>query len=102
MTVSSTVSAGSTKQPTENEGLSHDRLFRDLFNLERYGAKLKQNGIRVSSIADPFRNHEPGSLTQNLVAAITEWQSRVNAEHIIRNRIANARCGNFNGGIPPF
>lgn len=78
------------------------RLFREHFFMEKYRRKLEEKGVRIVSITEDVGDSEIGLFIQQFLSLFGEWQSKENGKHVLRTRLANARQGNFNGGIPPY
>lgn len=52
-----------------------DRLARNLIDYATIKAILKQKGIRLISITEPFDDNPVGHLLENIIASISEWYS---------------------------
>jgi DNA invertase Pin-like site-specific DNA recombinase len=81
---------------------SLSRLFREHFFMEKYRRKLEEKGVKIASITEDVGDSEIGLFMQQFLSLFGEWQSKENGKHVRRTRLANARQGNFNGGLPPY
>lgn len=52
-----------------------DRLARNLVDFATIKAILKQKGIRLVSVSEPFDDNSIGHLLENIIASISEWYS---------------------------
>ena len=59
-----------------------DRLARNLVDFATIKAILKQKGIRLISIMEPFDDNSVGQLMENIIASISEWYSANLGEEI--------------------
>ena len=59
-----------------------DRLARNLVDFATIKAILKQKGIRLVSITEPFEDNSVGQLMENILASISEWYSTNLGEEI--------------------
>jgi len=60
-----------------------DRLARNLIDYATIKAILKQKGIRLISVSEPFDDNPIGRLLENIIASISEWYS---ANLVVQNR----------------
>ena len=59
-----------------------DRLARNLIDYATIKAILKQKGIRLISVTEPFDDNPIGRLLENIIASISEWYSANLGEEI--------------------
>ena len=59
-----------------------DRLARNLVDFATIKAILKQKGIRLVSVMEPFDDNSIGQLMENIIASISEWYSANLGEEI--------------------
>src|SRR3546814_12089988 len=76
---------------------SFSRFFRDHFELEFYVRKLAKNGIRLLSITQEMGDDPMHVMMRQIMALFDEYQSKENAQHVLRALKENARQGFWNG-----
>ncbi len=81
---------------------SFSRFFRDHFELEFYIRKLAKNGVKLVSITQEMGDDPMHVMMRQIMALFDEYQSKENAEHVIRVLKENARQGFWNGSLPPI
>lgn len=59
-----------------------DRLARNLIDYATIKAILKQKGIKLVSVSEPFDDNPVGHLLENIIASISEWYSANLGEEI--------------------
>jgi DNA invertase Pin-like site-specific DNA recombinase len=52
-----------------------DRMVRNLVDYGTIKAILKQRGIRLVSVSEPFDDNPVGHILENIIASISEWYS---------------------------
>lgn len=70
-----------------------DRLARNLIDYATIKAILKQKGIRLVSISEPFEDNPVGHLLENIIASISEWYSANLGEEIKKSNTAKLKRG---------
>ena len=78
-----------------------DRLTRNLVDYATIKAILKQKGIRLISVSEPFDDNPVGHLLENIIASISEWYSANLGEEIKKANFAKLRRGEWLHQ-PPF
>jgi len=78
-----------------------DRLARNLIDYATIKAILKQKGIRLVSISEPFEDNPVGQLLENIIASISEWYSANLGEEIKKSNAAKLQRGEW-PHKPPF
>ena len=83
---------------------SYSRFFRETFEQEFYLRRLARHKVRVVSITRPVgdENEPVHTVMRKVIALFDEYQSRENAEHVIRSTKENARQGFWNGATAPL
>lgn len=78
-----------------------DRLARNLVDYATIKAILKQKGIRLVSVSEPFEDNPVGQLLENIIASISEWYSANLGEEIKKSNGAKLKRGEW-PHRPPF
>jgi len=78
-----------------------DRLARNLIDYATIKAILKQKGIRLVSVSEPFDDNPIGHLLENIIASISEWYSANLGEEIKKANLAKLKRGEW-PHKPPF
>lgn len=78
-----------------------DRLARNLVDYATIKAILKQKGIRLVSVSEPFDDNPVGNLLENIIASISEWYSANLGEEIKKANFAKLKRGEW-PHKPPF
>jgi DNA invertase Pin-like site-specific DNA recombinase len=78
-----------------------DRLARNLIDYATIKAILKQKGIRLISVSEPFDDNPVGHLLENIIASISEWYSANLGEEIKKSNMEKLRQGEW-PHKPPF
>jgi DNA invertase Pin-like site-specific DNA recombinase len=78
-----------------------DRLARNLIDYATIKAILKQKGIRLVSVSEPFDDNPIGHLLENIIASISEWYSANLGEEIKKANFAKLKKGEW-PHKPPF
>jgi DNA invertase Pin-like site-specific DNA recombinase len=72
-----------------------DRLARNLIDYATIKAILKQKGIRLISVSEPFDDNPVGHLLENIIASISEWYSANLGEEIKKSHQEKLRQGEW-------
>lgn len=72
-----------------------DRLARNLIDYATIKAILKQKGIRLVSVSEPFDDNPIGHLLENIIASISEWYSANLGEEIKKSNLAKLKKGEW-------
>jgi len=72
-----------------------DRLARNLIDYATIKAILKQKGIRLISVSEPFDDNPIGHLLENIIASISEWYSANLGEEIKKANTAKLKRGEW-------
>ena len=72
-----------------------DRLARNLIDYATIKAILKQKGIRLVSVSEPFDDNPIGHLLENIIASISEWYSANLGEEIKKANLAKLKKGEW-------
>lgn len=72
-----------------------DRLARNLIDYATIKAVLKQKGIRLVSVSEPFDDNPIGRLLENIIASISEWYSANLGEEIKKANLAKLKRGEW-------
>ena len=72
-----------------------DRLARNLIDYATIKAILKQKGIRLVSVSEPFDDNPIGHLLENIIASISEWYSANLGEEIKKANRAKLKRGEW-------
>jgi len=72
-----------------------DRLARNLIDHATIKAVLKQKGIRLVSVSEPFDDNPVGQLLENILASISEWYSANLGEEIKKAYSAKVKRGEW-------
>jgi DNA invertase Pin-like site-specific DNA recombinase len=72
-----------------------DRLARNLIDYATIKAILKQKGIRLISVSEPFDDNPIGHLLENIIASISEWYSANLGEEIKKSHSAKLKVGEW-------
>lgn len=78
-----------------------DRLARNLIDYATIKAILKQKGIKLVSVSEPFDDNPIGHLLENIIASISEWYSANLGEEIKKANLAKLKRGEW-PHKPPF
>lgn len=72
-----------------------DRLARNLEDFAMIKAILKQKGIRLISVSEPFDDNPVGRLLENIIASISEWYSANLGEEVKKGIKAKLNKGEW-------
>jgi len=72
-----------------------DRLARNLIDYATIKAVLKQKGIRLVSVSEPFDDKSIGHLLENIIASISEWYSANLGDEIRKANLAKLKRGEW-------
>jgi len=72
-----------------------DRLARNLVDFATIKAVLKQHGVRLISVSEPFDDNPIGQLLENILASISEWYSANLGEEIKKSHSAKLKKGEW-------
>lgn len=72
-----------------------DRLARNLVDYATIKAILKQKGIRLVSVSEPFDDNPVGQLLENIIASISEWYSANLGQEIKKSNSEKLRRGEW-------
>lgn len=72
-----------------------DRLARNLVDYATIKAILKQKGIRLISVSEPFDDNSIGHLLENIIASISEWYSANLGDEIRKANLAKLKRGEW-------
>lgn len=72
-----------------------DRLARNLVDYATIKAILKQKGIRLVSVNEPFEDNPIGNLLENIIASISEWYSANLGEEVKKGYATKLRRGEW-------
>ena len=72
-----------------------DRLARNLIDYATIKAILKQKGIRLVSVSEPFDDNSIGHLLENIIASISEWYSANLGDEIRKANAAKLKRGEW-------
>ncbi len=72
-----------------------DRLARNLVDYATIKAILKQKGIKLLSVSEPFDDNPVGNLLENIIASISEWYSANLGEEIKKSNWAKLSRGEW-------
>lgn len=72
-----------------------DRLARNLVDYATIKAILKQKGIRLVSVSEPFEDNPVGQLLENIIASISEWYSANLGEEIKKSNLSKLKKGEW-------
>jgi len=72
-----------------------DRLARNLIDYATIKAILKQKGIKLVSVSEPFDDNPVGHLLENIIASISEWYSANLGEEIKKSNSAKLKRGEW-------
>ena len=72
-----------------------DRLARNLIDYATIKAILKQKGIRLVSVSEPFEDNPIGNLLENIIASISEWYSANLGEEIKKSNHTKLKRGEW-------
>jgi site-specific DNA recombinase len=72
-----------------------DRLARNLIDYATIKAILKQKGIRLVSVSEPFDDNSIGHLLENIIASISEWYSANLGEEVKKANLAKLKRGEW-------
>jgi DNA invertase Pin-like site-specific DNA recombinase len=72
-----------------------DRLARNLVDYATIKAILKQKGIKLLSVSEPFEDNPVGNLLENIIASISEWYSANLGEEIKKSNGAKLARGEW-------
>ena len=94
------------KNPTPFETIfiyNQSRFSRNVLDVLTYKNLLKNNGVNVVSVTEPFDEESPqGKLINGIISVINEFYSSNLANETIRGEKENAIQGFWNGGVPPI
>jgi len=81
---------------------NQSRFSRNVLDVLTYKNLLKNNGVNVVSVTEPFDEESPqGKLINGIISVINEFYSSNLANETIRGEKENATQGFWNGGVPP-
>lgn len=72
-----------------------DRLARNLVDYATIKAILKQKGVRLVSVCEPFDDNPVGNLLENIIASISEWYSANLGQEIKKANLAKLKKGEW-------
>ena len=72
-----------------------DRLARNLIDYATIKAILKQKGIRLVSVSEPFDDNSIGHLLENIIASISEWYGANLGDEIRKANMAKLKKGEW-------
>ena len=72
-----------------------DRLARNLIDHATIKAILKQKGIKLVSVSEPFEDNPVGHLLENIIASISEWYSANLGQEIKKANSAKLKKGEW-------
>ena len=72
-----------------------DRLARNLIDYATIKAILKQKGIRLVSVSEPFDDNPIGNLLENIIASISEWYSANLGEEVKKSYHTKLKRGEW-------
>ncbi|MHC4138768.1 MAG: recombinase family protein, partial [Planctomycetota bacterium] len=72
-----------------------DRLARNLVDHATIKAILKQKGIKLVSVSEPFEDNPVGHLLENIIASISEWYSANLGQEIRKAHSAKLKKGEW-------
>ncbi len=72
-----------------------DRLARNLIDFATIKAILKQKGIRLVSVSEPFDDNSIGHLLENIIASISEWYSANLGEEVKKANLTKLKRGEW-------
>ncbi len=72
-----------------------DRLARNLVDHATIKAILKQKGIKLVSVSEPFDDNPVGNLLENIIASVSEWYSANLGEEIKKSNLAKLKKGEW-------
>ena len=82
---------------------NQSRFSRNTLDTLTYKNLLKQNGVDVISVTEPFDEESPqGRLINGIITVINEFYSANLGRETIRGQRENANQGFWNGGTPPI
>ncbi|MEA1872574.1 MAG: recombinase family protein [Chloroflexota bacterium] len=70
-----------------------DRLAKNLIDYATIKAILKQKGIKLVSVSEPFDDNPIGHLLENIIASISEWYSANLGEEIKKGQSCQTQKG---------
>ncbi len=79
-----------------------NRFSRNRFDSITYKKLLKDRGIKVISINEPFDDSPSGQMMEGVIETIDEFYSANLGQDITRGMRENASRGFFNGSRPPY
>ncbi|MCH8903555.1 MAG: recombinase family protein [Bacteroidetes bacterium] len=77
-----------------------DRLARNLVDYATIKAILKQKGIKLVSVSEPFEDNPVGNLLENIMASISEWYSANLGEEVKKTHITKLKRGEWPHWVP--
>jgi site-specific DNA recombinase len=72
-----------------------DRLARNVIDHATIKAILKQKGIRLVSVSEPFDDNAIGQLMENIIASISQWYSANLGDEIRKANLAKVKQGEW-------
>jgi len=72
-----------------------DRLARNTLDYATIKAVLKQKGIRLVSVSEPFEDNPIGHFLENIIASISEWYSANLGDEIRKANLAKLNQGEW-------
>jgi DNA invertase Pin-like site-specific DNA recombinase len=72
-----------------------DRLARNLIDHATIKAILKQKGIKLVSVSEPFDDNPVGNLLENIIASVSEWYSANLGQEIRKAQFAKLKKGEW-------
>jgi site-specific DNA recombinase len=82
---------------------NQSRFSRNVLDVLTYKNLLRNNGVSVVSVTEPFDEESPqGKLINGIISVINEFYSSNLAKETMRGQRENAKQGFWNGGTPPI
>jgi site-specific DNA recombinase len=72
-----------------------DRLARNLIDYATIKAILKQKGIKLISVSEPFDDNPVGHLLENIIASISEWYSANLGQEMKKSHYSKLKKGEW-------
>jgi len=72
-----------------------DRLARNLIDYATIKAILKQKGIKLVSVSEPFDDNPVGHLLENIIASISEWYSANLGQEMKKSHYSKLKKGEW-------
>ncbi len=81
---------------------SYSRFFRNAEEFAAYKLRLARHGVQLQSVTQDFGTGPHADLILQILTAIDQYASQINAEQVKLVMRANAEQGWWNGSRPPF